>query len=103
CRYIARLGRSAFGIQVDPEKRASFLNKFLRESWHVADRETNGIHEGAFLDPPAKSLCKSFLTFRIERARSAQFFDGSKDVQRRNRTLPRLAGSEFADSLPSSG
>ena len=40
------LGTQRLGIQVDPEKRASFLNKFLRESWHVADRETDGNLDG---------------------------------------------------------
>ena len=81
CRYIGRLGRNAFGIEVDPEKRASFVDKLLRESGHVADRETDGIEEGALLDPPAEGLRQTFLTFRIERARSAQHFDGMKNVQ----------------------
>src|SRR5260370_1063191 len=76
------LGTQRLGVQVNPEERTSFFDKFLGQSGHVADRETDGIHERALLDPPAKSFCKTFLAFRIKRARRAQFFDGSENVKR---------------------
>src|SRR5215469_8742120 len=69
-------------IQVDPEERASFIDQFLRESRHVAYRKAHGIEEGTLLDPPAEGLCKAFLALGIERARSTQFFNDLKNVQR---------------------
>src|ERR1700722_2521465 len=76
-------GEQCLGLQIDPEKGAAFVDKFLRDfSTHAADREAHGVHEGALLNPPAESLGEAFLPSGIECAGTTQLLDDVKNEQR---------------------
>src|SRR5262245_46696251 len=69
-------------IEVDTKQRTPLLDELLGKSRHIADRETDGVEEGALLDPPAKGFRQTFLAFGIERARGTELLDSPQNVQR---------------------